>query len=85
MSSLPQPKPELNLDTSTWEGWLNSMVLWTAQNPVEFIYNVMLCLSPFIIISLLLSWKLAKSLQKENKKKAKRENTAIKARKMKLQ
>lgn len=83
MDPTPEPKAELNLDSTTWEGWLNQLVVWTAHNPLEFLYYVLLGLSPFIVLSLVLSWKLAKTLEKENKKKAKRESTATKARKMK--
>ena len=31
--------PNLNLDVSTWEGWINSIVLYAAQNPWDFICN----------------------------------------------
>ena len=29
--------PNLNLDVSTWEGWINSIVLYAAQNPWDFL------------------------------------------------
>ena len=69
MSDQPEIRPVLNLDESTWEGWLNSFILWTAQNPWQFLSNVLLCLSPFFLISLILSWKLSKALEEERKEK----------------
>lgn len=82
----PATKPSLNLDVSTWEGWLNSIILYAAQNPWDFLYYVMLGLSPFFLISVFLSMKLAKALEaqeKESKRKAKRDSNISKARRAK--
>ncbi|XP_034239969.1 uncharacterized protein LOC117644532 [Thrips palmi] len=79
----PDIRPVLNLDESTWDGWLNSFILWVAQNPWQFLSNVLLCLSPFFLISLFLSWKLTKAIEdekKEKKLKAKRTAQMSKAR-----
>ncbi|XP_075219015.1 small integral membrane protein 15-like [Lycorma delicatula] len=81
------PTKELNIDPGTWEGWFNSFILWAGQNPWNFIYNILLILSPFFIISLLLSWKLAKALEhqkKDKKKKLKKESNTVKTRKTKV-
>jgi hypothetical protein len=80
------PRTELNTDPSTWEGWINTIVLWAAQNPWEFLYYIFMGLSPIFLISLLLSWKLAKALEsqeKDRKKKIKRENNIAKAKRSK--
>lgn len=77
---------QLNLDKSTWEGWLNSIVVWAAQEPLEFLTTVLLILSPLFVISLLLSWRLVKIFEnqkKENLKKSKREANYSKIRKNK--
>lgn len=42
---------------------------WAANNPGSFIYTVLLILSPFFIVSAYLSWKLAKHLEADQKKK----------------
>nr|CAH0101160.1 unnamed protein product [Daphnia galeata] len=79
-------RPSLNLDQSTWEGWFNSIVLYAAQNPWDFIYYVLLCLSPFFLLSVFLSMKLAKALEaqeKDSKRKARRDTNISKARKTK--
>ena len=79
-------KPNLNLDSATWEGWFNSIILYAAQNPWDFLYYVMLCLSPFFLISVFLSMKLAKALEaqeKETKRKSKRDANISKARRAK--
>ena len=76
-------RANLNLDVSTWEGWFNSIVLYAAQNPWDFLYYVMIGLSPFFLISVFLSMKLAKALEaqeKETKRKAKKDANIFKAR-----
>jgi len=80
------PTSELNLDPTTWNGWLNSLVLWTAQNPWQFVSNVLLALSPLFLLSLILSWKLSKAIEaekREKKLKAKRVNNVNRSRKVK--
>lgn len=49
--------------------WMDSVVEWAAKSPGEFIYYVLLGLSPFFLISAFLSWKLAKHIEQEEKKK----------------
>lgn len=51
------------------------LVTYAAANPWQFLFNVLVILSPFFLISAYLSWKLMKSIekeQKENKIKQKR-------------
>lgn len=77
---------QLNLDKSTWEGWLNSIIIWAAKEPLEFLTTILLILSPLFIISLLLSWRLVKLFEnqkKENLKKSRREANYSKLRKNK--
>ena len=49
-----------------WGRWLAK---WAAENPGSFIYTVLLALSPFFVVSAYLSWKLAKHLEADQKKK----------------
>ncbi|KAK8786639.1 hypothetical protein V5799_023577 [Amblyomma americanum] len=51
------------------KAWAESIVEWAAKSPGEFIYYVLLCLSPFFLISAFLSWKLAKHIEAEEKRK----------------
>lgn len=77
---------QLNVDKNTWEGWLNSILVWAAQEPIEFLTTILLILSPLFVISLLLSWRLVKIFEnqkKENLKKSKREANYLKIRKNK--
>jgi hypothetical protein len=79
-------KPDLNLDANTWGGLFNTYIVWAAQNPWEFLYYIFMGLSPIFFISLLLSWKLAKALEaqeREKKRKAKRENNIARAKRSK--
>ncbi|RWS11539.1 small integral membrane protein 15-like protein [Dinothrombium tinctorium] len=39
------------------------------ENPTQFVTTVLLILSPFFVVSAYLSWKLAKHLELEQKKK----------------
>ena len=64
-------RPEI--DTGTWQGWADSIVYWAATEPYDFLFKVLLCLSPLFFISSLLSFKLAKALDKENKEKEKKD------------
>ena len=55
---------------------LHDMILFAGQNPWQFIYYVLLCLSPFFAISAYLSWQLAKQIEtkeKDKKRKSRRE------------
>lgn len=54
------------------KAWVDSIVEWAAKSPGEFIYYVLLCLSPFFLISAFLSWKLAKHIEAEEKRKKQR-------------
>jgi len=61
-------------------------VKYAAHNPWQFIYYVLLVLSPLFFISAMLAWKLAKDIEhkeKERKRKAKRENNIAKSRRQK--
>lgn len=49
--------------------WVQWAAKWAAENPGSFIYTVLLVLSPFFIISAYLSWKLAKHIEADQKKK----------------
>merc|ERR1712037_75283 len=62
-----EPAPGgLNLDTSSWEGALNSFLLWAAREPYTFLLYVLIGLSPFLCISAILSYKLSKELKKQD-------------------
>lgn len=60
-------KPTLNVDTGTWEGWVNSIVLWAGRDPMEFLITILLILSPLFTISLMLAWRLASILDAKAK------------------
>lgn len=57
---------------STWKEWFDEIVKWAAENPWEFIYYVLLGLSPFFLASTILSWKLAKHIEAEERRKNKK-------------
>ena len=50
---------------SSWEGALNSFLLWAAREPYTFLLYVLIGLSPFLCISAILSYKLSKELKKQ--------------------
>jgi membrane protein implicated in regulation of membrane protease activity len=49
--------------------WAQWVLQWAAENPGSFLYTVLLVLSPFFVVSAYLSWKLAKHLDADQKKK----------------
>ncbi|XP_037773937.1 small integral membrane protein 15-like [Penaeus monodon] len=50
-------------------GWLHQLVVYAARNPWEFCWYLLLALSPLFCISAVLSWKLAKALEAQEKEK----------------
>ncbi|GFT65776.1 hypothetical protein NPIL_106851 [Nephila pilipes] len=69
MRSLLQINSEI---MSTWKDWVDEMLKWAAENPWEFIYYVLLALSPFFLASTILSWRLAKHIEAEERRKNKK-------------
>uniref|UniRef100_A0A914UJ43 Small integral membrane protein 15 n=1 Tax=Plectus sambesii TaxID=2011161 RepID=A0A914UJ43_9BILA len=52
---------------------LGEWLIYAAKNPGEFVFYVLLILSPLFALSAYLSWKLSKAIQKENKDKKRKE------------
>ena len=63
--------PQLNTDSTTWEGWFNSQLLWASQEPWTFLSYVLVFLSPCFCVSAVLSWKLGKQIEQQQKKNLK--------------
>jgi len=53
--------------------WFKSLSDYAINNPSQFLFTVLLILSPFFALSAFLSWKLAKHLEKEEKRKKSKE------------
>jgi len=65
-----------------WRQLLQDLIVYAGTNPWQFVYYVLLCLSPFFAISAYLSWQLAKQIEakdKDKKKRSKREANIAKA------
>ena len=60
-----EPTAKLNVDVNTWEGMLNAFLIWVAKDPWTFLGYVAILLAPMLFISACLSWKLAKTLEKQ--------------------
>jgi len=74
------------LDQEWFKEWLGQTIKWAATNPWEFIYYVLLCLSPLFFLSAILAWNLAKQIEskeKEKKKTSKRQRNMAKTRRQK--
>ena len=63
----PLEPEKLNTDPDTWEGMLNTFLLWVMQDPWTFLTYVGVILAPLLLISAALSWKMAKTLEKQEK------------------
>ncbi len=46
---------------------LSHLFIYAAKSPGEFIFYVLLILSPLFAISAFFSWKLSKAIEKDNK------------------
>ncbi len=57
----------LNTNPDTWEGLLNNFIIWVAKDPWTFLTYVVAFLAPFMLISAILSWKLSKAIEKQEK------------------
>ena len=69
-----------------WRQFLESLILYAGQHPWQFVYYVLLALSPFFAISAYLAWQLAKQIEakeKEKKRKSRREANISKTRRQK--
>ncbi len=50
-----------------FEEQFSAIMVYAASNPSEFLFYVLLVLSPFFAVSAYLSWKLSKAIEKEEK------------------
>uniref|UniRef100_A0A0L8GTY0 Small integral membrane protein 15 n=1 Tax=Octopus bimaculoides TaxID=37653 RepID=A0A0L8GTY0_OCTBM len=69
-----------------WNEMVGRLIRWAATSPWEFIYYVLLCLSPFFFVSAILAWQLAKQIEhkeKRKKKTNKKESNVAKTRRQK--
>jgi len=56
--------------------WFTQLVIYAARNPWDFCWYLLLALSPLFCISAVLSWRLAKAIeaQEKNEKEKKRKD-----------
>lgn len=82
-------EPEINstmFEDWDWRKMLADVVIFAGTHPWQFVYYVLLMLSPFFAISAYLSWQLAKQIEakeKEKKRKSKRDANIAKLRRQK--
>lgn len=61
------------MDKDFWRERLIDLVKYVAENPYEFVFYLVLLLSPLLIVSAILSYKLAKQIEAQEKAKKKEE------------
>ena len=69
-----------------WKQFLADVIVFAGTHPWQFVYYVLLALSPFFAISAYLSWQLAKQIEakeREKKRKMKRDLNIAKRRRQK--
>ena len=54
------------------QGWLNSQLVWAASEPWTFLYYILLLLSPCLLASAGLSWRLSQQIQKQQRRRKER-------------
>lgn len=67
-----------------WRETLVEVLKYAAVNPWDFVFYVLLCLSPLFLISAILAYNLAKQIEakeKDQKRKARRDKNIAKAKK----
>ncbi|MFH4982601.1 hypothetical protein AB6A40_009310 [Gnathostoma spinigerum] len=52
---------------------LAGLVVWIAEDPSSFFLALFVCLTPLLVISSVLSWKLHKAIVEEKKRTRRRE------------
>ena len=56
------------MSISTWlEETFSVLLIYAAKNPLNFLFYILLILSPFFALSAFLSFKLSKAIEKEEK------------------
>ena len=55
-------------DDGSWESYFHNFLHWAAREPYTFLFYVLAILSPFFVISAILSYKLSQALEKQEKK-----------------
>ena len=60
-----EPVEKLNVDVNTWEGMLNTFLIWVVKDPWTFLGYVAMILAPMLLISACLSWRLGMVLQEK--------------------
>ena len=71
-----------------WRKMLLDVVVYAGKDPWNFIFYVLLCLSPFFLTSAYLSWYLVKQIdseEKEKKKKMKKDANLAKIKRQKAE
>lgn len=82
----PPLKPKSAAAMLDIKAWAEYVVEWAAKDPYGFLTTVILALTPLLLASAVLSWKLAKMIEareKEQKKKQKRQENIARAKRPK--
>ena len=56
------------------KAWAEYVVEWAAKDPYGFLTTVILALTPLLLASVILSWKLAKMIEARGKEQKKKQN-----------
>ena len=56
------------------EGWMESVLVYAAKDPLSFLYYVLLMLSPLFCLSAVLAWKLSKDIEAKEKRRKRKQN-----------
>ncbi len=68
----------LHFAYSTWSGFINSLLMQAAKDPYTFLFYVLVFLSPFFLASAVLSYKLSRAIEKQEKDMKKKKGAAPK-------
>ena len=69
------------MDKELWKKWLAEVMTYAVQNPYQFIYYLLLCLSPLFLLSAVCAYYMMKEIEqkeKETKRKSKMKESIAK-------
>jgi len=68
---IKQEGEEKTLSKDSPPQWIIDLVVWIGKDPYGFLVNFFLIVSPFMLMSAFLSWKLSKMIDKKESKEKK--------------
>lgn len=73
--------PYQTMFSINWHQKFTDIVIYAATNPAQFFLTIIICLSPFFVLSSYLAYRLAKQIEREETLKQKKQTKITKIQK----